>query len=297
MSRPLIFALFREDDLAANIQKELRTEGGALTHRYFPDGESYIRFDSNVRGRDVIIVTDLANPDAKLLPLIFAATAAKNLGASLVGLIAPYLPYMRQDKTFIQGEAITPPIFANVLSRAFDWMVTIDPHLHRISTLTDIYTLEAITLSANALLVEWIDKNVDAPLIIGPDAESEQWASAAAKSLDCPYIIAAKERCGDRCVDIVLPKANGYTGHSPIIIDDVISTGTTVMELTSILKRDGFLAPVCLAVHALFSPDAGQRILDAGVEKIITTNTIGHGSNDINVGPLIAQTLRDYLNL
>src|SRR6185503_12811188 len=122
-----------------------------------------------------IILCTLADPDAKFLPLIFAAATARELGAARVGLVAPYLAYMRQDRRFNPGEAVTSRYVAKLISGAFDWLVTVDPHLHRYGALGEIYTIPTRAIHAAPLMSDWIRRNVPDPLIVGPDSESEQW--------------------------------------------------------------------------------------------------------------------------
>ena len=116
---------------------------GAATVRRFADGESYVRILSPVRGRAVAVVATLDRPDDKVLPLVFLAATARDLGAAAVGLVAPYLAYMRQDVRFRAGEGVTSSYFASLLSGAMDWLVTVDPHLHRRSNLGEIYRIPA----------------------------------------------------------------------------------------------------------------------------------------------------------
>lgn len=117
-----------------------------LQCRSFPDGETYLRFESPVEGRRVAIVCTLDRPDGKFLPLAYAARTATELGAESVGLVAPYLAYMRQDRRFQAGEALTSDIFASLISREFDWLVTVEPHLHRRKSLSEIYGIPKLSL-------------------------------------------------------------------------------------------------------------------------------------------------------
>jgi len=127
--KPLLFSLPGNDAFATMLAAALGGERGELEHRRFPDGESYVRLHTPVAGRAVAFVCSLNAPDEKTLALLFAAGAARELGAARVGLVAPYLAYMRQDKRFQPGEALTSAHYADLLSRAFDWLATVDPHL------------------------------------------------------------------------------------------------------------------------------------------------------------------------
>lgn len=124
---------------------------GAVTIRAFPDQESYVRIDTPVAGRDVILLCTLDRPDEKFLPLAFIAATARQLGAARVGLVAPYLGYLRQDKRFQDGEGITAEYFASLLSRVVDWIITVDPHLHRYHALSDIYAIPSQVVNAAPL--------------------------------------------------------------------------------------------------------------------------------------------------
>jgi len=141
------------------------------------------------------------------LPLLFAADTARDLGARRIGLVAPYLAYMRQDIRFHAGEAVTSRTFAAILSRHLDWLVTVDPHLHRYHELSEIYRIPTQVVHAAPFLASWIKRNVARPLIIGPDLESEQWVSQVAADADAPFLVCEKIRSGDRHVTISIPNA------------------------------------------------------------------------------------------
>src|SRR5690606_27816096 len=141
--KPVVFSLESELPLFTPLCQALAAEAGVLHCRRFPDGESYLRIDSPVTGRDCVVLASLANPDARYLPLVFLAATLKELGAHTVGLVAPYLCYMRQDTRFREGEAVTSRLFARRLSEEVDWLVTVDPHLHRYRRLDEIYSIPA----------------------------------------------------------------------------------------------------------------------------------------------------------
>jgi len=180
-------------------------ELGAIEARCFPDGESYVRILSDVADKSVDLVCTLARPDEGFLRLAFSADAVRSLGAREVTLIAPYLSYMRQDRRFRPGEAVTSKTFARLVSSTFDRLVTVDPHLHRYPALPALYTIPTDTLHAAPLLADWIAAEVEKPLIVGPDEESEQWVSAIAARVGAPFAVLRKIRHGDRSVDIEVP--------------------------------------------------------------------------------------------
>jgi ribose-phosphate pyrophosphokinase len=265
-------------------------ELGHLETRRFPDGESYVRVLSDVADRPVDLVCTLARPDDGFLRLAFAADAARALGAREVTLIAPYLSYMRQDRRFQLGEAITSKTFARLVSSIFDRLVTVDPHLHRYPALSALYTIPTKTLHAAPLLADWIAAEVEGPLIIGPDEESEQWVSAIADRIGAPYAVLRKIRHGDRNVDIELPDLSQWKGRFPVLVDDIASSGRTLIEAARKLPLQDFQRPVCAVVHGVFAEDSYER-LKTLAGKIVSSDSIPHKSNAIRLAPLIAAAI------
>ncbi len=286
-----IFALPGNETLAATLTAELHATAGTLAIRRFPDGETYLRFDTPVSGCKVILACSLHHPDDNIMPLLFAASTARELGATSVGLVTPYLGYMRQDKRFQEGEAVTSAVFAQLLSRHIDWLVTVDPHLHRWHALGDIYSVPSTVVPAAPLLAEWIKANVAAPVLIGPDSESEQWVSAVAKIAGVPHVVLEKIRRGDRDVSVSIPDPAALQGRTPVLVDDIISTGHTMVAAVRHVMAQGLQAPVCIGVHAVFSGDAHKALLAAGAASVITTDTIPHPTNGISMFRIIAHTI------
>lgn len=272
-------------------------DAGHCEVRHFPDGESYVRVLSACAGRDVVIQCGLQNPDRIVLPLLFCADTLRELGARSVGLLTPYLAYMRQDRRFHDGEAISSRLFARLVSSHFDWLVTVDPHLHRFHALGEIYSIPARTLKAAPLLARWISKNVAQPLLIGPDSESEQWVSAVAQLAGAPFIVLEKTRHSDRDVDVSVPDVERWKNHTPVLVDDIVSTGHTMLETISHLRAEGMRSPVCVAVHGLFSEAADEKLMAGGALRIVTTNSVAHASNVIDLSEAIVAAITDVLDV
>ena len=286
--QPIVFALPGNETLAKSIADKLRAEAGQTEIRHFPDGESYVRVVSNVTGKEVIVVATLHHPDDKLLPLYFLSKLLKELKATKVILIAPYLAYMRQDERFKDGEAVTSGYFAKLLSSFLDEIITIDPHLHRRHSMSEIYSVPCKVLHAAPLISNYIKENIDKPLLIGPDSESGQWVSEAAKNANAPFIVLGKQRLGDHEVKVSVPDMAKYKFHTPVLVDDIISTAHTMIETVQHLKKAGATPPVCIGVHAVFSNHAFKALKKSGTKEIITCNTIPHESNRIDISALIA---------
>lgn len=286
----LLLSLPGNDEMAWALAQQLNCDIGHIEVRRFPDGETYLRLLSDVKGRDLIIVCTLAQPDVKILPLLFLAAAARELGAGRIGLVAPYLAYMRQDRRFNPGEAVTSRHFAKLLSDSFDWLVTVDPHLHRYSALSQIYSITTEVVQAAPLLSEWIRTNVRMPFIIGPDSESEQWVSAVAHAADAPYTVLQKIRHGDRDVEIAFGNAADLAHRTPVFVDDIISSGHTMAEAVRLIGGKTASRPFCVAVHGIFADNSDIQLKTSGA-TVVTTNTIPHVTNAIDVAPVLTSAI------
>lgn len=265
-------------------------EEGIWQQHTFPDKEISIRILSDIKNKPVIIFDSLHNPNAKMIPLIFLAETAKALGASQVGLVAPYLSYMRQDIAFNAGEGVSAKHFSKLISSYFDWMITIEPHLHRIHHLSEVYTIPALSIHAGSVLSDWINHHVDSPILIGPDSESEQWVSSVSEKCHFPYVVLNKIRTGDKSVSISIDSISGDKNHTPVLVDDIISSGRTMVEVVRQLNEKGTKLPVCLGVHGLFSDDCMSTFDKVKYKDIITCNTIEHPSNAIDVDCLLKES-------
>ncbi len=289
MTGPLLIPLPGNDGLVAGLAKALGADTGGIAVRRFPDGETYLRYDSSVSGRAIVLLCTLDRPDDKFLPLVFAAAAARDLGASQVGLVSPYLAYMRQDRRFQPGEAVTSTYFAKLLSGQIDWLVTVDPHLHRRETLAEIYNIPTQVMHAARQISDWIHSAVRRPVLIGPDSESEPWVATVAHDAGAPYVVLRKVRHGDREVEVSVPEVARWREHTPVLVDDILSTGRTMIETIGHLRREGMQPPVCIAVHGIFAGDAFTELMAAGAGRVVTTNTVSHVTNAIDVTALLAQ--------
>jgi ribose-phosphate pyrophosphokinase len=274
--------------LAATIRPRLGARLAPVGWRHFPDGESLVTLEDSLEGTDVAILASLHAPDPLALPLRFAAQTAREFGARSVGLIAPYLAYMRQDTRFHRGEAVSAPLFAGFLEDSFDWLVTVDPHLHRVEHLQSLYRIPAKHVSATPVVADWIAKAVPDAILIGPDSESEQWVARVAATAGLPYQVLSKERHGDYEVRVSLPDATAAAGRTPVLVDDIVSSGHTVLETLAHLRRLALPPPVLVAIHPVFAGDAYARLQSAGLARIVSTDTIAHPSNAIPLGAELA---------
>ena len=297
MSPPLVFSLPENEEHARRLATALKGGLGSAELRRFPDGETYVRLQTGVRGRDVVLVCTLHQPDEKVMPLVMLAEAARDLGATRVGLVAPYLSYMRQDKRFHSGEGVTSLYFGRFLSRVVDWLVTVDPHLHRHASLAESgYTIPTRVVHAAPAVAAWIRANVQRPVLVGPDSESEQWVASVAGLAGAPHLVLEKVRRGDRDVEVSVPQVERYRDHTPVLVDDIISTARTMIETLKHLAAAGMPPPVCIGIHAVFAGDGFAALEAAGPARIVTCDTIPHSTNGIELAPHLAQAASSLLS-
>jgi ribose-phosphate pyrophosphokinase len=291
----VILALPGNEELGAALATHLSAEHGRVSVRPFPDGESSVRVETPLTGRTVVLACTLDRPDAKMVPLLLLAATARDLGAASVGLVAPYLCYMRQDVRFRPGEGVTAKYFAPLVAMGVDWLATVDAHLHRIHSLADLYPVPTANVRAAPAIAAWIRSTVSDAVLVGPDRESAQWVHAVAAIADVPCAVLEKIRRGDRDVEITVPGLTRWHGRTPVLIDDIISTAHTMIAAVDVVRRHAGTAPVCVGVHAVFADGAYEELLAARPARVVTCNTIAHASNAIDVLPLLAVGVRDVL--
>ena len=149
-------------------------------------------------------------------------------------------------------------------------------------------------MAAAPYLAGWVRSHVERPLLIGPDSESAQWVSEVAAGAGAPYRVLVKRRLGDRKVEITVPDLSQHSAFTPVLVDDIISSGTTMAIATESLERQGLRAPVLLAVHALFAEGA-YATLNGKASVVATTNTVAHPSNAVDLTEPIAGAINSLL--
>lgn len=259
-------------------------------HR-FPDGESLLRLPEQLP-EHVLVCRSLNRPNDKLVELLLFAETARQLGAKRLTLVAPYLCYMRQDIANRPGEAVSQRIVGRLLADLFDDVITVDPHLHRISRLEQAIPLQnAVSLTAGPAMAAFLRRQLPDALLLGPDAESEQWVAEIGRDIGCDYAVARKTRRGDRLVEIELPAAD-FAGRNVVIVDDMASTGRTMAQAAKLLHRAGAARVYAAVTHPLFCGDAEACIRQAGVAAIWSSDSIEHETACIHLAPLLAAAVR-----
>ena len=257
----------------------------------FPDGELHVRFERSLKKETVVLVQSFYKEiNDCIVEAVLAAKTAAQLGAKKLILVAPYFPYLRQDKRFHAGEAISQNIVGSLVGAYFDEVYVIDPHLHRTRSLERIFKIKVVKLTSNPLIVNYIKKNIKNPVIIGPDEESYKWARHVADSIGAESRILRKKRYSSYHVEVRLNKKINLNGRNAVIVDDIVSTGHTILETAKILKKLKARSVYCICVHGIFVGDSLNKLKKAGI-KIISANTIPNKMAKIDVSEIIAKSL------
>lgn len=279
--------------VAKSVAAKVKRPYAPLATKRFPDGELYVKLPKPVKGKDVVLVQSFYDEISDcLLEVILAAETAKELGARSVTLVAPHFPYFRQDKRFRAGEAVSIKIVDRMISRAVDRFMVVDPHLHRTNSLADVFSCKTKKLTANHAIAQHIKKNLPGnALIVGPDWESYKWAELVAKQIGFEYAILRKKRFSSHKVEITFPKKVDVKDRRVIIIDDIISSGHTLLETIKHLKKKGIRKITCICVHGILAEGALSKLRKAGAQ-VITTNTLPNPAAKIDITDVLAEGLK-----
>jgi ribose-phosphate pyrophosphokinase len=281
--------------LGANIAQDLGLPGDGCTVERFPDGEIHVEVDARaVEGRDVFVVQPTS--PGELLELLLIADACRRAGASSVSAVIPYFGYARQDRRKKPGEALGARVVAQILGTArFERVVTVDLHSDVVEASLDVpvETLSAVTPITEALR-EHIERD---SVVVAPDFGAVRLAREYAHLLGLPLAVVQKVRASGTHVDV--ERVTGEVrGLHPILVDDMIATGGTMVAAARALHSEGARPGVVVAAtHAVLTPGAMDRLREAGLLRLVVTDTIALPRVDpairiVSVAALLAACIR-----
>jgi ribose-phosphate pyrophosphokinase len=289
-------------NLAERVAKELGQKTAAIEIKRFPDGEKYIRIHDDVKGKDVAVVQSLyRTPDEYIFEYLIIADTLRDMGASSIVGVIPYLAYARQDSRFYPGEALSSAAVAKLFeSVGTTSVLTIDCHLHRLGDVSKVFKVPARNLSAMPLLGEYARESLRPknPIVVGPDEEADQWAGTVAKELDAEHTAFTKRRIrkeGETESKLEMDTGDvELKGRDVVFADDIISTGGTIIQAARACKKKGARRMFVLCTHPVLADAALKRVKAAGIVKVVGTDTIPSPISTVSVAPVIAAALKTH---
>ncbi|MBW7973834.1 ribose-phosphate diphosphokinase [Bradyrhizobium sp. BR 10289] len=278
------------------LAESLGIPGHAIELHRFPDEE--LRVTVGPAATTTIVCCSLDRPNEKLIALLLVAEALRRNGATRLVLVAPYLAYMRQDAAFHPGEAVSQRAIGTLLANNFDRIITFDAHLHRTSSLGEVFPgAEADNLSAASAIEALLRADPVSPstVAVGPDEESRSWIADIAGRLGLAYCIARKLRKTDQSVQITLPDPSLFVERPVLLVDDIVSSGGTLTACANALTAAGAASIQAIVVHALFPPSLMPIFGRDGIQSIRSTDSVQHPTNAISLNNLLAHALRNEL--
>jgi ribose-phosphate pyrophosphokinase len=280
--------------LGEKVAKFLGVEAVPLVFKTYPDGESYVRLEGKVQNEEVAIVQTTSPPqDTRLIQLALIADAAKRHGAEKITAVVPYLAYARQDKVFLQGEAISIEAVARMLKASgVDSLITVNVHQAKVLAK---FPFPAKTISAIPLLAEHFkQKGFEKAFALAPD-DGALWLAEEAKTILGDECGCLEKRRDFYTGQITMKKKTlNVRGKTVIIFDDLISTGGTIALAAKIMRELGADKVYAACVHPLLIGDAEKRILESGVEEIVGTDSVPSHVSKVSLAPLISKFLKEH---
>ena len=282
-------------DVALSLATAMQTTNLILEHRRFPDREAYIRIPENVHpnlaGQDVILVTN-TYPDEQivqsilLLQTLEQVTRSSESESGTLTVAIPYFGYARQDKQFLPGESISSTTLAMHFSMHCDRMAILDVHAREPF---DRLSIDILHPSLIPEIADFFNSGIEIDIVLAPDAGSVERASAAAKLLDVPFTHLTKRRIDAHTV-IHEPKELDVEGARVLIIDDMISTGGTIIRATQSLREQGANEVHAACTHGLFTSGATERLLNS-LDSVVASTSLPNSVARIDAGKAIARCL------
>lgn len=278
-------------DLAKRLAVALKTRLVPVFFKNFPDGESYIRIDSDIQDEDVIIVQTTSPPqDEKMMQLFLMSSAAKDQGAQRITAVVPYFAYSRQDKIFLVGEVFSAKTVVDILKTCgVTQIITVNAHNPAV---LESFTVPVKDLSAIPLLAEYFrDQSFEGAVSLSMGKKGLATAKEAADVLKgtCDYIPTRRDRHTGKVS--IEEKPLKIKGKAVIFFDDIISSGGTIVKAVAHAKNQGAAKVYVACVHALLIANAKEKIMQSGAEEVVGTDSVPSPVSVVSVAPILARAL------
>ncbi len=278
-------------DLAKKLAKRLNADFVCADLRVFPDGESKITIAKKPKKGRVVVVSSTYPPvDSNLIQTLSLVSKAREFSDRVI-LIVPYVGYARQDREFLPGEIVTLSVIANLLKAAgASRVVVVDIH-SKIGLRH--FKVPVENVSAVPELAKYFKKLVlRDPLVVSPDFGGASRAEKFAKIYGTDFVVLKKHR--DRKtgrVQIITPDLDDIKGRDLVLVDDMISTGSSIVKATEFLKKQKCGRVFVACTHALLINNAEKKMKKAGVFKIVSANTVPGSTSAVDVSGIIAKAI------
>jgi len=291
MSDLSVIAGKSSEDLARRLSRKLKANFVKSEIRVFPDGESKITLVGSLSKKKSIVVQSMYPPvDTNLVQALLLISKAKEVSSEVVAVI-PYMGYARQDREFLPGEIVTMKVLGKLFKGAgASKIITVD--IHSMIGFKH-FTIKTKNVSAIPDLVKCFKKlSLKNPLVISPDQGGKERAMEFAMEFDSDYVALEKKR--DRKtgkVEIKTKQIDEVAGRDLILVDDMISTGGSIIKATQFLKKQKCKRVYVACTHALLMNDAERKIKKSGATCIISTNTIPGKTSLVDISNTIAKAI------
>lgn len=274
--------------LAANIAREMDDVLCPIESRKFPDGERYVRIKQDVEDGVVVVQSTGYPQDENLMELFLILKTIRNMGITDIRTVIPYFGYGRQEKSFNYGEAVSAEVVCQLIEFAGASSVY-SINLHE-QSICDLFKIPAYNLSAMPAIADYVEQNVEDPVIVAPDKGALGFAQEVASILNCESDYLEKVRLSPEKVE-TKPKNLDVKGRDAVIIDDIISTGGTIVNACGILKEHNANKIVVSCVHPVLVGDALLKIFAAGADDVVGSDTLKSEVSNVSVASIVADAL------
>ncbi|MEG3224996.1 MAG: ribose-phosphate diphosphokinase [Methanobacteriales archaeon Met13] len=276
--------------LAAQIARKMGESLCPLETRKFPDGERYIRIKGEIEDRITVVQSTGYPPDENLMELFLILKTLQSMNIKDIRVVIPYFGYGRQERSFNQGEAVSAAVIADLIEFSGGSEVFCI-NLHE-EGICNLFNVPAHNLSAMPALAEYLANCMDNPVILAPDLGALPFAREIADILRCDCDYLEKKRISPEVVE-TKTKSLDVMNREVVIVDDIISTGGTIVNAIKMLKKNGASRIVISCVHPVLVDDALLKIFAAGADELIGTDTLKSEVSVVSVAGLVADALKD----